>query len=126
MNITNKSNITYNAVEPGNSEVAGSLVSNTVNTEVLSDVISKEMAFDKTFAKEGEIVHNIVTISNGSSADLSSAFISSPAPKGASYVKGSVKINGTAYSVYNPEIGFALRSLAPNEILTVEFDVKVN
>lgn len=126
MNITNKSNITYNAVEPDNSEVAGSLVSNTVNTEVLSDVISKEMVFDKTFAKEGEIVHNIVTISNGSSADLSSAFISSPAPKGASYVKGSVKINGTAQPDADPATGLRLPDLESTEIIIIEFDMKID
>ena len=73
MNIENRSNVTYNAVEPNKPGVPGSLTSNTVSTEVLSDAITKVMTVDKTNAKAGETVRNTVTITNNSSAVLTPA-----------------------------------------------------
>ena len=43
MNISNQANATYNAVPPNQPGVPGSLTSNTVSTEVLSDVIKRVM-----------------------------------------------------------------------------------
>lgn len=62
MNISNQSNVTYNTVAPNKPGVPGSLTSNTVNTEILSDSISKVLSSDKTTVKEGETVHNTVTV----------------------------------------------------------------
>lgn len=62
MLIPNQSNVTYNAVVPGKVGTPGSLSSNTVNTEVLSYSITKTAVSDKTIAREGEIVHNTVTV----------------------------------------------------------------
>ncbi len=49
-----------------------------------------------------------------------------PIPYGTTFVANSVKVNGIGYSVYNHEIGFAIRSLEPNEFITIEFDARVN
>ena len=125
MNITNQSNVTYNAVPPNQPGVPGSLTSNTVSTEVLSDVIKKVMTADKIFAKEGETVHNTVTITNNSSAVLTPAYIINPAPDGASFVDGSVKINGAAAPA-DPVLGITLPVLNPGESITVEYDMKIN
>lgn len=70
MNISNQSNVTYNAVAPNKPGVPGSLTSNNVNTEILSDSISKVLSSDKTTVKEGETVHNTVTFTNNSAIKL--------------------------------------------------------
>ncbi len=125
MNIENRSNVTYNAVEPNKPGVPGSLTSNTVSTEVLSDAITKVMTVDKTNAKAGETVRNTVTITNNSSAVLTPAFIINQAPDGASFVDGSVKINGAAVPA-DPVSGITLPVLNPGESITVEYDMKIN
>ncbi len=125
MKISNQSNVTYNAAEPNNPAVPGSAASNTVITEVLSDAIKKVMTVDKTYAKEGETVHNTVTINNNSSAVLTPAFIINPAPDGASFVDGSVKINGVAVPA-DPVSGITLPVLNAGESITVEYDMKIN
>lgn len=125
MNILNQSNVSYNAVEPNKAGVPGSAVSNTVSTEVLTDAITKVMTVDKTSAKAGETVHNTVTITNNSSAVLTPAFIINPAPEGASFVEGSVKINGVAAPA-DPAIGITLPVISPGESIKVEYDMKIN
>ena len=123
--ISNQSNVTYNAVEPGKPGVPGSLASNTVNTEVLSDEITKVFGTDKTNAGKGEKVHNTVTITNNSTTALGSASIVSPIPDGASFVEGSVKVNGVAAAGSNPVTGVAIPELKPGETVTVEYDVQI-
>ena len=124
MKILNKSNVTYNAVPPNQPGVPGSLTSNSVETEVLSDAIKKVMTVDKTFAKEGETVHNTVTITNNASAVLTPAYIINPAPDGASFVEGSVKINGVAAPA-DPVLGITLPVLNSGETITIEYDMQI-
>ncbi len=126
MNITNQSNVTYNAVVPNKPGTPGRLASNTVNTEVLSDVITKVMSSDKTYVKKGETVHNKITITNNSSTVLSPNYIVNPTPKGASYVAGSVKVNGVTESTSDPLTGFSLPDLKPGETVTIEYDMQIN
>ncbi len=125
MKIFNQSNVTFNAVEPNKPGEPGSVASNTVSTEVLSDAITKVMTTDKTMVKEGENVHNTVTITNNSSAVLTPAYIINQAPDGASFVDGSVKINGVAAPA-DPVLGITLPTLNPGESITVEYDMKMN
>ncbi len=126
MKISNQSNVTYNAVAPNKAGTPGSLASNTVNTEVLSYEISKVISCDKTMATEGETVHNTITITNNSETKLTYTFLSNPTPNGASYVAGSVKVNGVAQPDYNMINGFYLPDLTPGETLTVEYDMQIN
>lgn len=98
--------------------------------------------------QEGETSHHYVTISNTSEAllfnnvfkDSMSAGASyvpgsvivngivfnDPIPAGTTFVADSVKINGVSYPAYNPAVGFNLPDLAPDAAATIEFDVKVN
>ncbi len=125
MNISNQSNVTYNAVPPNQPGIPGSLTSNTVITEVLSNAIKRVLTTDKTFAQEGETVHNTVTLTNNSSAVLTPAYIINAAPDGASFVDGSTKINGVAVPA-DPVSGITLPVLNPGESITVEYDIKIN
>ena len=118
MIIPNQSNVTYNAVEPNKPGVPGRLASNTVNTEVLTDAITTELRTDKTYAKDGETVHNTVTITNNSSTLLAPTYIMTRISDGASCVDGSVKINGAAEPNANPVTGVVLPYLNPGESIT--------
>lgn len=125
MNIQNQSSVSYNAEAPDKTNVPGSTTSNTVTTEVLTDAITKVITTDKTFAKEGELVHTTVTITNNSSAVLTPAFIINQAPDGASFVDGSVKINGVAVPA-DPVSGITLPVINSGDSIKVEYDMKIN
>lgn len=125
MKIPNQSNVTYNAVIPGKPGTPASLASNTVNTEILSYAISKVSSCDKTFVKEGETVHNTVTITNNSTTKLTHNFISNPTPNGANYVAGSIKVNGVIQPTHDIITGFFLPDLNSGETLTIEYDMQI-
>ena len=125
MKIPNQSNVTYNAVIPGKPGPAASLASNTVNTEILSYAVSKVSSCDKTLVKEGETVHNTVTITNNSTTKLTHNFISNPTPNGANYVAGSIKVNGVVQPTHDIITGFFLPDLNPGETLTIEYDMQI-
>jgi len=126
MNITNQSNVTYNAVVPNQAGTPGELASNNVNTEILSYSISKVLRADKTSAKEGETVHNTVTVTNNSTTRLVYTFISNPTPEGATYVAASVKVNGVTQPIYDPVKGFPLPELNPGDTVAIEYTIKPN
>ena len=125
MRIPNQSNVTYNAVIPGKPGTPASLASNTVNTEILSYAVSKVSSCDKTLVKEGETVHNTVTITNNSTTKLTHNFISNPTPNGANYVAGSIKVNGVVQPTHDIITGFFLPDLNPGETLTIEYDMQI-
>lgn len=126
MKIPNQSNVTYNAMIPNEGATSGEAESNTVSTEVLSYAISKVLSTDKTLVKAGEIVHNKVTVTNNSETKLTKNFISNLTPNGATYVAGSVKLNGAELPSKDMTSGFFLPDLNPGETLTVEYDMKIN
>lgn len=126
MKITNQSNVAYNSAMPGEADKSVSLASNTVNTEILSDAITKVLTSDKTFAREGETVHNTITVTNNSETKLFSTFIASVTPTGASNVTGSVKVNGVAQPNRDMYAGFYLPDLNPGESVTIEYDLKID
>lgn len=126
MIITNKSNITYNAVMPDGSTARADTSSNTVSTEILTYSVSKTIRSDKTAVKDGETIRNTVTIANNSATKISDGFFSVPQPDGAGFVAGSVKINGIAQPNYDPRAGFAIPDLKTGETLTIEYDLKAD
>lgn len=126
MLIPNKLTIRYNAVIPDGKRVLRISESNTVNTEILSYSVTKTIKSDKTTAQEGETVRNTVTVTNNSAAKLYNNFFTLPAPDGASYVAGSVKVNGIAQPSYEPVKGFPMPDLNPDESVTVEYDLQIN
>lgn len=126
MNIENQSNVTYKAAIPGAETTSNKLTSNAVNTEVLTYSVSKVLTTDKTSMKAGETAHNTVTVTNNSATKLFSTFISNLNPQGASYVEGSVKVNGVSQPTKNMISGFYLPDLNPGESLTVEYDIKID
>ncbi len=126
MLISNQSNVNYNAVAPNQPSAPGSIASNVVNTEVMSDAITKIIHSDKTFAKDGETVHNTITITNNSSAVLGQTHIVNPRPpQGADYIAGSVKVNGVAKPDADPIGGFLIPDLNPGESVTIEYDLQI-
>lgn len=53
-------------------------------------------------------------------------FISNPTPDGATYVEGSVLINGVSQPTFNPIKGFTIPDLNPDQTVIIEYELKAN
>lgn len=126
MIIPNQSNIAFNYVLPDGQTIAANLDSNIVTTEVLTYSVPKVKSGDKLFIQEGETSIHTSVITNNSQAQLFNLVFRDTMSNGATYVAGSVVVNGVSQPTYDPQIGFALPDLAVGEAVTVEFDIEVN
>lgn len=126
MLISNKLNITYNAIFPNGRSILNYTESNAVRTEILTYSISKTIRSDKSTARVGENVRNTVNITNHSDTKLFHNYFIISQPNDANPVAGSVKVNGIAQPTYNPLTGFALPDLDPDETVVIEYEIKAH
>lgn len=123
MIIYNQSNVTFDYVLPDQSTVSGEQDSNIVQTEVLTYAIERVKSSDHTFLNEAETAKQTVLVKNNSQATLTALFFRDIMSAGASYVAGSVLVNGVAKPAYDPEAGFALDDILSGGSATVEYTI---
>ncbi len=126
MPITHFATLHYTVNDPARGNVNYAENTDAVSLIIIYDKISVIKTVDKSFACKGEKLHYTVKITNIGNTTKNGLIFIDPIPIGTEFVENSIRIDGTVYSVYNPETGFVLRGLAPNETTTIEFDVKVN
>ena len=126
MIIPNQSNIAFNYVLPDGQTISAELDSNVVNTEVLTYSVPKVKIGDKTFMQEGETSVHTVVITNNSQTQLFNMTLKDNMSSGATYVAGSVTINGVSQPTYDPAVGFPLPSLNPGQAVTVAYTIQAN
>lgn len=126
MIIPNQFNVTFDYVLPDGSTLAASVDSNIVTTEILTYSIPKVKSSDKTFLQEGETARQTVTITNNSQAALYNLFFKDTLSQGASYVAGSVAVNGVSQPSYDLVAGFPLPDLAVGQAVAVSYTIRAN
>lgn len=126
MIIPNKSNVAFDYVLPDGQIISADLNSNIVNTEILTYSVTKIKSSDKTFVQEGETAKHTVVITNNSQTRLFDLVFKDHMSSGATYVAGSVTVNGVAQPAYNPVAGFPLPALDKGEAVTVEYTIKAD
>ncbi|MDE7295838.1 MAG: DUF11 domain-containing protein [Clostridia bacterium] len=126
MIIPNQSNIAFNYVLPDGQTIAAELDSNIVTTEILTYSVPKIKSGDKTFMQEGETSVHTVVITNNSQTQLFNLVLRDNMSPGATYVAGSVTVNGVAQPTYDPIAGFPLPSLNPGQAVTVTYTIQAN
>ena len=126
MIIPNQSKINFNYVLPDGQSIAAELDSNIVNTEILSYSVPKIKSGDKTFLQEGETSLHTVVITNNSQTQLFNNVFKDTMSNGATYVTGSVTVNGVSQPAYDPVAGFALPALNAGQSVTVGYTIQAN
>ena len=126
MIISNQSNIAFNYVLPDGETIAAELDSNVVNTEVLTYSVPKVKTGDKTFLQEGETSVHTVVITNNSGTQLFNLTFRDNMSNGATYVAGSVTVDGVSQPSYDPIAGFPLPDLAVGQSVTVAYTIQAN
>ncbi|MDE7086559.1 MAG: DUF11 domain-containing protein [Clostridia bacterium] len=126
MIIPNQSNIAFNYVLPDGQTIAAELDSNIVTTEILTYSVPKVKSSDKTFMQEGETAEQTVVITNNSQTQLFNMVFTDNMSSGATYVAGSVTVNGVSQPTYDPVAGFPLPPLNPGQAVTVTYTIQAN
>lgn len=126
MLIPNQSNVVFNYVLPDGQTIATEADSNIVNTEILTYSVPKVKSADKTFMQEGETAQHTVVITNNSQTKLFNLVFKDSMSGGATYVAGSVTVNGVSQPAYDPAAGFPLPDLNAGQAVTVGYTIKAN
>lgn len=126
MMIYNQSNVTYNYTLPDETRQSGNQNSNVVQTEVLSNEITLTLSSDRTYLCEGETALQTVVITNGSSVNLTKLNFTDVINGGATFLTGSVTVNGINQPSYNPAAGFDFPDITAGDSTTITYGIIAN
>ena len=123
MTILNQSQTEFSYTLPDGTVQTETIPSNIVNTEVITDTFLKVKSSDRSFLQEGETATQTVTLTNNSLFYISSIFFKDILSAGASYVPGSVVVNGVAQPSYDLAAGFNVGDLPIGSISTIIYQI---
>ncbi|MGL4849982.1 MAG: hypothetical protein ACRC28_13860 [Clostridium sp.] len=106
-----------------------SIVTNEVSTTINTAIISGSgfvKSVDKTGAEVGDILTYTIRLLNSGNVDATNVLIKDTLQAGTSFIPGSVFINGTPNSIYNPQTGINVGTLIPNVESVVSFKVHID
>ena len=124
--VTDYATLAYTVDDPIRGNVRFTENTNTVSVQIVSNRLTNVKSVDKAYAVRGDVLHYTSVITNTGSLPKNALVFTDPIPAGTTFVAGSVRINGTVFPAYDPQIGFGLPDLAVGNAITVEFDVEVN
>lgn len=100
--------------------------SNVYNMEIANGDLLIEKTSNKTILVKGQIVTYQNVLTNTGNLNTTKMTFKDKLPSGLSFVEGSVKINGVSKPSFNPNDGFSVNNLYPNDSLTIKFDAKLD
>lgn len=124
--ISNQATAAYTFVPPDGRTLTGSALSNTVTIPVSAPNVNVAKTTATTATTVGDTITYTIVVSNSGIETVANVQLSDIIPVGASFVPGSVSVNGTPLSTANPANGIQLGSIAPNTNVTVVFSIIVN
>lgn len=100
--------------------------SNTVTTIVNLGKLTLTKSVDKSYATINDTVTYTINVSNIGNTVCSNVSFKDTIQSDASFITGSVSINNTSQSSYNPNTGFSLPDINPGMTIKVVFKVTIN
>lgn len=113
-------------ISPSSEVVESTRDSNLVDTHAKYVCMEVMKSVDKEYAKEGDILYYKVEVRNTGNLDSIDTFFIDIIQEEASFIEGSVEINGVSYKSYNPNEGFSIGTVCPDESVEVSFEVRVD
>ncbi|MEK4435525.1 DUF7507 domain-containing protein [Paenibacillus sp. FSL K6-2862] len=124
--LSNFATSSFTFTPPDGRTLTGTATSNTLTFPVSSPNVAVVKSTPSTAAAVGDTVTYSVQVTNSGIAPVNNIQFSDPIPAGASFVTGSVTVNGVAQPAANPAGGISLGTLAPGTSATVTFSIRVD
>lgn len=116
---------TYSYTLPSGRTISGSSSSNTVSVTASSPNVTIIKSVNETVAAFQDVLTYTLLVTNNGIAPVTNVVLSDPIPPEASFVSGSVTINGAASPLANPTAGLALGTIHAGATVTAAFQVRV-
>ncbi|MHB1405692.1 MAG: DUF7507 domain-containing protein [Desulfitobacteriaceae bacterium] len=130
--LTNISTVNYQyQIDPNLPPLNGTTPSNPVVTQVMIGELAVVKSVDKAFATAGDTLTYTAVITNQGNVPATSVFFQDVPPVGTVFIPGTVTINGVPQLGLNPNGGFSIPAIAPNDnippggVVTVTFQVAI-
>lgn len=123
--LVNQANATYTFTPPDGRLLTGSAASNTVTIAVSAPNLAVVKSTTSTSVALGDTIAYSVSITNNGIDPVNNIVLSDPTPGGATFVPGSVSVNGVPFQSANPATGITIGTLAPGASATVSYSVTV-
>ncbi|MCG7407078.1 hypothetical protein MH117_06585 [Paenibacillus sp. ACRRX] len=124
--ISQTANYSYQFSSGANSPIyTNNATTNTVAHAVVAAQLNAVKSASTNTASIGDLVTYNINLTNSGTELLSNLFFQDPVSPYCTYTAGSVTINGTAQSTYDPTVGFQLANLQPGQTTQVQFTVKI-
>lgn len=124
--LSNFATSSFTFTPPDGRTLTGTATSNTLTFPVSSPNVAVVKSTPSTAAAVGDTVTYSVQVTNSGIAPVNNIQFSDPVPAGASFVTGSVTVNGVAQPAANPAGGISFGTLAPGASATVTFTFRVD
>ncbi len=126
--INNTSSVSYKYTLPDQTEKTGSTDSNTSSTENMTTSFTKVKSADKEFGVLGDTLKLTLVLTNNSEYPITDINIKDTIDNKATFVAGSVEIDGTPQAEFNPVTSFNLPSelTANGGSSTITYSVTLN
>ncbi|WP_274649655.1 DUF7507 domain-containing protein [Paenibacillus humicola] len=123
--LVNQATAVYTFQPPDGRTVPGSAVSNTLSVPVSLPSVGVVKNANAEDAAVGETVTYTSVITNSSAAAIGNVVFTDPVPAGASFVAGSVTVDGVSRPSAVPAGGAAVGTIAPGGSVTVAFQLLI-
>lgn len=123
--LVNQAAAGFNYTLPSGRTAAGNAISNTVTTPVSLPDVSVLKSVNVSNAVTGDVITYTSVIRNNGAAGIGSVVLADPLPANATFVSGSVIVNGVSIPQSNPSAGIPIGTLASGATATVTFEVRI-
>ena len=126
--IPNSANLSYNyTIDPDQINGAiGSVNTTIVNTQINNaNLVNISMNVNRSYATCGDELTYLITIPNTGNTTAFNVVLVDTVPNGASFVPGSVYVNGLT-TIGNPNTGISVGSIPAGSSSTVSFKLQIN
>ncbi|WP_354486117.1 hypothetical protein [Paenibacillus sp. PvP094] len=124
--LSNFATSSFTFTPPDGRTLTGTATSNTLTFPVSSPNVAVVKSTTSTAAAVGDTVTYSILVTNSGIAPVNNIQLSDPIPAGASFVTGSVTVNGVAQPAANPAGGISLGTLTPGASATITFSIRVD